>query len=170
MRNAVGKDLSQWFVYEPQIPTAALAGVALGRIYPSVLRWHDRHQGRQSACRWSAAWKEWGGVGCSLGYGPRARIASLLISCLRGVDGHRDSKPLLSPMQRHGSETAPQPPPPRARSPSPSSASSPSGPETRSRKRQRTESASSPTAGPNGNLGAAAKSQPPKHQARLRFT
>ena len=60
------------------------------------------------------------------------------------------------PMQRHGSERAPQPPPPSARSPSSSPASSPSGPETRSRKRQRTDSASSPTAGPNGNLGAAA--------------
>ena len=59
-------------------------------------------------------------------------------------------------MQRHGSERAPQPPPPSARSPSSSPASSPSGPETRSRKRQRTDSASSPTAGPNGNLGAAA--------------
>ena len=59
-------------------------------------------------------------------------------------------------MQWHGPETAPQPPPPRARSPSPSPESSPSGPATRSRKRQRTDSASSPTAGPNGNLGAAA--------------
>ena len=60
------------------------------------------------------------------------------------------------PMQRHGSETGSQPPPPSARPPRPSPASSPPGPETRFRKRQRTDSASSPTAGPNGNLGAAA--------------
>ena len=37
LHNTVGKDLSQWFVDEPQMCTAALAGVALGKIYPSVL-------------------------------------------------------------------------------------------------------------------------------------
>ena len=36
LRNTVGKDLSQWFGVEPHVSTAALAGVALGRFYPSV--------------------------------------------------------------------------------------------------------------------------------------
>ena len=37
LRNTVGKDLSQWFDVEPHMSTAALAGVTLGRMYPSVL-------------------------------------------------------------------------------------------------------------------------------------
>ena len=37
LRNTVGKHLSQWFIDEPHIPTAALAGVVPGRIYPSGL-------------------------------------------------------------------------------------------------------------------------------------
>ena len=42
LRNTVGKDLSQWFVDEPHMSTAAFAGVALGRFYPSVQA--PRHQ------------------------------------------------------------------------------------------------------------------------------
>ena len=63
MLNTVGKDLSQWFDVEPHIPTAALAGVALGRMYPSVVFVQYRHQDRQFACAWLAACKEEGGRG-----------------------------------------------------------------------------------------------------------
>ena len=58
MLNTVGKDLSQWFDVEPHVSTAAFAGVALGRMYPSVLKEHGRQPGIQSACGWSAACKE----------------------------------------------------------------------------------------------------------------
>ena len=44
MLNTVGKDLSQWFDVEPHVSTAACAGVALGRMYPSVVFVHYRHQ------------------------------------------------------------------------------------------------------------------------------
>ena len=53
MLNTVGKDLSQWFDVEPHVSTAACAGVALGRMYPSVVFVHYRHQGRQVA--WGTA-------------------------------------------------------------------------------------------------------------------
>ena len=59
--NTVGKDLSQsqWFDDEAHMSTAAaLAGVALERMYPSVVFVHYRQQGRQFACGWIAACRE----------------------------------------------------------------------------------------------------------------
>ena len=69
MLNTVGKDLSQLFDVEPHVSTAACAGVALGRMYPSVLKEHGRQPGIQSACGWSAACHEEEGSGVEKGFG-----------------------------------------------------------------------------------------------------